>query len=174
MFNRTDQLNFLGANTGMRSSRKLHAVKITSMCIALCVFALVRRSGAQKTDQSIKDRVKVEETSCVSTLRTINVAEGTYRGGVESRGYIGSLQKLGPSGEDLIDAVMASGQKDGCRFRLRPEPRIEHGRIKHYAITARPITRLSNDQRSFFTDETGVIRFTTKNREATLKDQALK
>jgi hypothetical protein len=142
--------------------------------VAVCAFALVGISRAQKADQTIRDRVTAEETSCVSTLRTINVAEGTYRGGVDGRGYIGSLRKLGPSGGNLIDGVMASGKKDGYRFRLKPEHRIKHSPIRNYTITARPIIRVSNDQRSFFTDETGVIRFTTKNREATVTDPAIK
>ena len=142
--------------------------------IAVCVVALVITASALGSDQTIKDRLTSEEESCVSTLRTINVAEGTYWGGVDSRGYIGSLQKLGPSGENLIDAVTASGKKDGYLFLLKPEHRIKHMPIKHYTVTARPISRQSNEQRSFFTDETGVIRFTTKNREATVKDPAIK
>jgi hypothetical protein len=145
----------------------------TSLCIALFAFVLVPSLSAQTMDQGLTNRIKSQETSCISTLRTINVAEGTYWGGVDSRGYAGSLKKLGPSGESLIDAVTASGKKDGYRFRLRPEHRVEHSPVRHYTITARPIIRLSNDQRSFFTDETGVIRFTAKNRDATIKDPAM-
>ena len=103
-------------------------------------------------------------------MRTINVAEGTYWGGLESKGYAGTLKELGPQGESLIDEVMASGKKDGYRFRLTPEPNATSRPIKHYTITAHPIVRMSKDQRSFFTDETGVIRFTTENRNARITD----
>jgi len=145
----------------------------TSFCIALFAFVLAPSLSAQTMDQGLTNRLKSEETSCVSTLRTLNVAEVTYWGGVDTKGYAGSLKELGPSGESLIDAVTASGKKDGYRFRLKPEHRVEHSPVRRYTITARPIIRLSNDQRSFFTDETGVIRFTTKNRDATVKDSAI-
>ena len=142
--------------------------------VAVCALALVGILHTQNADPTVGEEVTSEETSCVSTLRTINVAEATYWGGIDTRGYIGSLQKLGPSGENLIDAVMASGKKDGYYFHLRAERTVKRSPIRHYTITARPVTRLSNDQRSFFTDDTGVIRFTTKNRDATVKDPAIK
>jgi hypothetical protein len=39
-----------------------------------------------------------------------------------------------------------------------------------YTVSARPIKLLVKGQRSFFTDETGVIRSTSKNRKAMAAD----
>jgi hypothetical protein len=73
----------------------------------------------------------------------------------------------------MIDAATAEGKKDGYRFRLSPERKSDHRPIKHYVLTARPIRWLLERQRSFFTDESGVIRFTTDNRAATIMDPAI-
>jgi hypothetical protein len=113
------------------------------------------------------------EKSCVATLRMLNVAEGTYWGGDTAKGYARTLRELGPAGSGMIDAVTASGEKGGYRFRLVSERTGTNRPIKHYAITARPVKRLAKDQRSFVTDETGIIRFTKENREATISDPPL-
>jgi hypothetical protein len=42
---------------------------------------------------------------------------------------------------------------------------------EHYTIGARPIKRLAKNQKSYFTDETGIIRFTQENRPATVSDR---
>ncbi len=142
------------------------------MLIAVELVALahtgVLPAYAQGTD--IRARAKLDEESCITTLRTINVAEAAYQGGDDTKGFARTLKELGPAGESLIDWVMASGEKDGYRFRLTPEHKGTNRPVKHYTITARPIRRLVKNQRSFFTDETHVIRFTTENRPATASD----
>jgi len=126
--------------------------------------------SAQTMSPNPRSRARAYEESCISTLRTINVAQASYQGGDENKGFASTLRELGPAGVSFLDAVMASGKKDGYHFRLTPEREGANNPIKHYTITARPIRRLIEDQRSFFTDETHVIRFTTENRDATAAD----
>ncbi len=45
--------------------------------------------------------------------------------------------------------------------------------IEHYKIIAQPAKRLSRSQRSYYTDETGVIRFTEEKREPANTDPPL-
>jgi len=101
------------------------------------------------------------------------VAQGTYWGGDAKKGYARTLKELGPGGAGMVDAAIASGKKDGYRFRFIPKRAAGHGPITQYTISARPIKRLFADQRSFFTDESGVIRSTTANRPATVADPPL-
>jgi len=145
------------------------------MVILAAVLAPICNSAQtdQPTSTAIEKQVEAYEEVCVSSLRVINVAEGTYWGGDSAKGYARTLKELGPAGVGFIDAVTASGEKDGYRFRLIPERTGASGPIEHYRITARPTKRLVKDQRSFFTDETGVIRFTTQNRAATVADPPL-
>lgn len=147
---------------------------LSSVIILGLQFASVANLNAQGGDEHVKNQISFEESSCVSTLRMINVAEGTYWGGVEAKGYAGSLGELGPAGVSLIDKATASGKKDGYRFRLKPKREVGHGPIKHYTVTARPIKRLSDEQKSFFTDESGRIHFTTQNRGATIADPVVR
>jgi hypothetical protein len=81
---------------------------------------------------------------------------------------------LGPDGEGVLNAAMVSGERDGYRFRLVPDKSVgEADPIKHYKIIAQPAKRLSRLQRSYYTDETGVIRFTEEKREPASTDPPL-
>ena len=45
--------------------------------------------------------------------------------------------------------------------------------VKSYTLTARPLVYYRTGTRSFFTDETGVIRMTAEDRAATADDPPL-
>jgi len=128
---------------------------------------------AQKRDQTenLENRVRVYEATCVQNLRAINVAQGAYRSGSPVNVYATTLAELGPQGTGLLESKIASGKKDGYLYRLIPQSGPNPG--EHYVVVARPIKLLLSGQRSFFTDETGVIRYTSKNRAATLNDPAI-
>ena len=121
-----------------------------------------------------EEKVQALEKQCVSLLRTLNVAQGTYRGGDRTRGFARTLAGLGPKGAQLLDANQVSGEKDGYRFRLVPDKAVRKNElIQHYQIIAYPSPRLTKRQRSYFSDETGIIRFTHENRKATSADPPL-
>ena len=136
-------------------------------------LTLTSTTSAQRSTADLRERANQDEESCIATLRTINVAQITYWGGDDAKGFARTLGDLGPTGAGLIDVVMASGKKNAYRFLLTPERNATNRPIRHYTIIARPIRRLSEAQRSFFTDETGVIRFTKQNRAATVADRPL-
>jgi hypothetical protein len=114
------------------------------------------------------------EASAVGSLRTINVAQVEYARTHPDRGFASSLAELGPGSDDpLIDSVLASGKKSSYIFILTAAPPDSHGRIVRYGITARPQHYGKNIKHNFFTDESGVLRFTTENRAATAQDPTL-
>lgn len=114
------------------------------------------------------------EASAVGSLRTINVAQVEYARTHPDRGFASSLAELGPGSDDpLIDSVLASGKKSSYVFILTAAPPDSHGRIVRYGITARPQHYGKNIKHNFFTDESGVLRFTTENRAATAQDPTL-
>ena len=113
------------------------------------------------------------ESKATSTLRSLNTAMVTYQSTFNS-GYPEGLNRLGvPShgppdlnNADLVDPVLAgrseggtnfSFTKDGYLFWFTPGPG-GFGRITTYSIQADPIKRGKTGQRSFFTNETFVIR----------------
>ena len=113
------------------------------------------------------------EASAVGSLRTINTAQIEYARTYPDRGFASSLAELGPGSGDLIDSILANGKKSSYVFILTAAPPDSHGRIVRYSIMARPQHYGKNIRYSFFTDESGVLRFTTENRTATAQDPAL-
>ncbi len=114
-----------------------------------------------------------DEASSIGAIRTINVAQVEYARTHPGRGFASSLAELGPGSDDpLIDSVLASGKKSSYIFILTAAPQDSHGRIVRYGITARP-QHYGKTKRSFFIDESGVLRFTVENRAATAQDPAL-
>jgi len=112
-----------------------------------------------------------EEASAVGALRTINTAQIVYAE-VHRERFASSLRELGPDSAQLIDGVLASGKKGMYIFNLTASALDSDGRVNRYSITARPVNYRKN-KHSFFTDETGVIRFTLEDRSVTGADSAL-
>jgi type IV pilus assembly protein PilA len=127
----------------------------------------------------LRARMAANEASAVGSLRVINTAVISYSA-TYPNGFPPSLDSLGGSGAatcdhaELIDATLASGRKSGYVFsyalvshtklapRVSPEAAqagcTEAGGTA-YAVSADPVTRGVTGRRSFYTDQTGVIRF---------------
>jgi len=120
----------------------------------------------------------VFESRSVSFLRTIVVAQQVYSEEHKTEGFASSLSQLGPSSNSLesvglIDAVLASGKKSGYVLILGTSAPQTDGRITKYTLSARPEKYGNCGTHSFFTDETGVVRYTNENRAATAQDAVL-
>jgi hypothetical protein len=120
------------------------------------------------------------ESSAVGSLRTINTAEVTYATAYPTEGFAANLAALGgaaPCGPAavgaacLIDEVLSvTGKKSGYSF-LAPGtgaiPRVA------YTATGDPTIIGSSGQRSFFTDQSGVIRYDVTGAAPTAGSPAL-
>lgn len=153
-------------------SRRRSSVAVRLAAVVLITALRPTDAPCQRAgDRTAEARAQAEEQACVLNLRLLNTAQGTYWGGESTKGFARNLKELGPSGSGIIEAVLAKGTKDGYHYHLSPERTAPEQRVKHYTLTARPIKRLTDSQRSFFTDESGVIRSTTENRAATRLDK---
>lgn len=133
--------------------------------------------------------------SAAGKLRNLNIVANQY---AQSYGaFPPTLRVLGPpeptpggwtpppscQGADLIDGVLAAGNKSGYHFEYRagpvkkdPNPKPYVGcpaGVESYTLTARPVEFGVNGTRSYFTDQTGVVRFTNEIRPATAADPPL-
>lgn len=114
------------------------------------------------------------EASAIGSLRTINTASVTYAS-TYGDGFAPSLESLACNeGEDpdaahscLIEPSLGAGEKSGYVFRY------ERSSQNEYKASARPKQFGVTGKRSFFTDESGVIRFTDEDRESTVDDEPL-
>ena len=119
------------------------------------------------------------EVMAVSSLRVVNTACITYAATYPKRGNPATLAQLGPpatlaepgpDGADLLSADLASGRKDGFVFEYVASDNDGDGTPDSYQVSARPIEYGKTGIRSFFTDESGVIRSTKEDRPATAAD----
>jgi type IV pilus assembly protein PilA len=113
----------------------------------------------------LRSRMAANEASAVGSLRTLNTAAAKYSSTYGH--YPPSLKSFGPPSSgaatedaaDLVDSILAGGQKSGYYFTYQASPpvgRISKGR---YKVEAAPIQPGTSGQRHFSTDETGTIRF---------------
>lgn len=96
----------------------------------------------------VQPRRAANEASAITTVRTILTAERVYS---ETRGHgsFGSLDELREAG--VIDEVIASGSKSGYSFAVEATG-------ESFSVVATPQSEQAGT-RSFFADQTGVIRF---------------
>lgn len=106
----------------------------------------------------LQSKILANETSAISSMRSLATAEYTYEGTLGFGNFAADLTSL--EGALLIDSVLASGTKDGYNFSLS-------GSAEAFEVEARPIGYRVSGTRSFFGDESGVIRFTTADAPAT-------
>jgi type II secretory pathway pseudopilin PulG len=100
---------------------------------------------------------RAQEMAAILNVRSINTAQVQYY--TEFGRYAKSLSELGPpsNGKEgpasagLIPADLAAGTKGGYTFTLR-------GSSTGYAVNANPVKFGSTGSRTFFSDESMVIR----------------
>ena len=117
----------------------------------------------------LRSRIAANESSAVGSVRTINTAEVTYATTYPRAGFSTSLEALGgstpctasSSTACLIDQVLASGQKSGYRFTYEASDTNGDQVMDAYFVRAAPVAPGQTGQRSFCSDESGVIRSTT-------------
>lgn len=96
-------------------------------------------------------RRAANEGSAIATLRTVSSAEATYQSIFQK---FGTLEEL--ASENLIDPALATGLKNGYRFSL--EITKSEDNLEGFDLVAVPETYQRSGRRSFFVDESGVIR----------------
>jgi len=98
----------------------------------------------------------------------------TYAKAHPERGFTSSLQQPAQScGVEVPLAMTGSGAIRGYTFALVPGNPEADGRIDKYSMVARTPNYPNCGVRSFFVDETGVIRYTPEDREAKASDKPL-
>lgn len=130
----------------------------------------------------LRARIAANEASAVGSLRVINTATITYAA-TYGNGFAPDLATLDGEGTgapscdhaQLIDGVLAAGQKAGYVFRygsamldlrnggqsMLAPPRVgcTNPGSSAYSVNADPVTPGTTGFRSFYTDQTGVIRW---------------
>ncbi|HEV8075784.1 MAG TPA: prepilin-type N-terminal cleavage/methylation domain-containing protein [Candidatus Acidoferrum sp.] len=126
-----------------------------SLIELLIVVAIILIIAAIAVPNLLKARISANEASAVSSLHAVITAEITYSTISSPSGFSLTLLALGPGAGDYIDANLAGGQKSGYNFTYAP---IGVAPYPAYTFNADPIIRSVTGQRSFYTDQTNVMR----------------
>lgn len=135
-----------------------------SLIELLVVVAVILIIAAIAIPNFIQSKERANESSAVQNLRTITTAEVIYST-TYSVGFSPSLTSLGGSsgnptaaGAELIDVVLATGQKSGFLYSYTVLASDALGDVTSYAINADPQVPNYTGSRHFYTDQTAVIR----------------
>ncbi len=151
-----------------------------SLIELLIVVAMILIIAAVAIPNHLRSRMAANEASAVGSLRTINTAEVTYSTTYTSIGFaaLGALGGAAPcttatsAGACLLDDVLSNTKvKSGYNFavaNLTGSPVVVT-----YSATAVPTVVGQSGQRGFFTDQSGVIRYTLDGTAPTNASPAL-
>ena len=134
-----------------------------SLIELLIVVAIILIIAAIAIPNLLKSRMAANESSAVGSLRTLNTAEVTYSSGCPNVGFSASLAELQSGaacagGTGIIDNVLSTGNKSGYTFAYAVATNGAPINTT-YSFTAVPQKVGVTGQRGFFTDQTGVIRY---------------
>jgi type IV pilus assembly protein PilA len=104
------------------------------------------------------------EASAVGSVRTINTGEVNYAASCPATGFSASLAELNTGtacagGKGIIDPILSVGKKSGYVFAYAAVAGGD-GLNDTYTQTGIPATVGTTGQRGFYSDQTGVIRYT--------------
>ena len=141
--------------------------------ISFAVILLAGGVAAQQKPSALSE----DEGNALGATRTVNTAEVAYAA-TYGKGFSPDLLALGegsgraaPSADHaaLVAIELAKGKWGNYLFSYKPGAKGKDGKIAAYTLTIRPV-KWQKDQVSYFTDQTGVIRWTNENRAPTAKD----
>jgi type IV pilus assembly protein PilA len=134
-----------------------------SLIELLIVVAIILIIAAIAIPNLMKSRMAANESSAVGSVRTLNTAEVTYAASCPDVGFSAALTDLYgggpcPGGQGIIDDVLSTGTKSGYSFAYATV--ATNGLNTTYTVAATPLSTGTTGQRGFFSDQTGVIRYT--------------
>lgn len=162
----------------------------------IAVIPLVLILAAIAIPNLLRARMVASEAAAVGSLRAINIAAVQYASTYEN-GYPSNFEAFGNeegsarncNRAGLLDRPLAAGQTHG--YIVTYTPRFPNGELgpvvspkaaakgcasggaSGYAVTADPIRRGATAQRSYYTDQTGIIRYSDNDVPATAESPPL-
>lgn len=115
----------------------------------------------------LRAKMAANEASAVGSLRAYNTAMITYERECPKNGYPERVENLGPGKDgdceeaNLLDKSLGTSNavKNGYRFIYLAGEKNSEGIVTEYTIEADPIAKNATGARHFYTDQTGMIRF---------------
>src|SRR5262249_23656271 len=127
---------------------------LIELLIVIAIILIIITIAVPKYNRT---QMYMRETACVKAIQTIHQMEVQYQS--QFQRYAQSLTELGPpasgapspASADLIASDLAGGTKQGYKFTLTGTP-------GGYIINAVPVVYGSDGSKTFYSDQTMVIR----------------
>ena len=146
---------------GRNSGGRERGFSLIELLIVVSVILII---AAIAIPNFMRSKMRANETSAVSSLRSITTAEVVYST-TYGIGYSASLASLGgtsaivdQSNAGLIDSVLSSGTKSGYSFTYAATASDSTGNIIGYAVNADPAVVGASGDQHYYVDQTSIIR----------------
>jgi type IV pilus assembly protein PilA len=154
----------------MSQNRKRRGFSLIELLIVIAIILIIVAIAAPRLD---KARMHSQEMAAIRQIQTLHTAQTQYYS--QYGRYATSLAELGPptsgqagpSAADLIPGDLAQGVKTGYVFQLQGGP-------AGYTLNVNPQVFNSSGRRTFYSDQTLVIRENWGQEPATAQSKEIK
>lgn len=150
--------------------RRRRGFSLIELLIVIAIILIIATIALPKLNRA---RMYSQETAAIGAIRTIHTAQTQYFS--QFGRFATSLAELGPpasgqpnaSAADLIGNDLAGGDKSGYKFTVQGTP-------GGYTLNANPIAYNSTGSRTFFSDQSLVVRENYGPEPATINSKEMK
>jgi len=154
----------------MLNSRKRRGFSLIELLIVISIILIIVTVALPKLTNATRF---AHETAAIKAIQTIHTAQVQYNS--QYGRFATSLTELGPpssgaasaAAADLIDSNLAAGEKSQYKFNLTAN---QGG----YAVNANPVTFGTSGSRTFYSDQSMVLRENYGPEPATANSKEMK
>jgi len=154
----------------MNRNRRRRGFSLMELLIVVAILMIIGAVAVPRINIAL---MSAKESAATREIHNLITAQTQYMSSYQR--YATSLTELGPptsgqagpSGADLISKDMASGTKNGYKFQMVQTP-------QGFNVIAVPVQFGNTGRRTFFADQTGVIRQNWGAEPATATSEELK